>query len=90
MGWVDCSARGGTPSPFLQQAGERVWAGEQVGEWAGGLGLGMGRWASVGRWASIGRWASGPASEHGLVSEWVGERVGERAGKLAWAGEWAR
>ena len=32
-----------------KQAGERVWAGEQAGEWAGGLGLGMGRWASMGR-----------------------------------------
>src|SRR6266481_864534 len=81
-----------------EQAGEQVWAGERSGEQAGRLGLGTGRWASVGRWASIGRWASGPASERGLVSKWVGghRQVSgqangqadwdrERAGGPAWA-----
>src|SRR6266481_1664561 len=65
------------------------WTGEWVGEQAGGLGPGMGRHASagrhasVGRWVNVGRWVSGPASECGQVSEWVGER----AGKRVWAGE---
>src|SRR6266481_6103851 len=77
------------------QVGRRTdeWAGEQ----AGGLGPGMGRHTSagrhvsagrhtsVGRWANMGRWASGLASEHGQVSEWVGEQAGEQV----WAGEWA-
>src|SRR6266481_7147035 len=69
------------------QVGRRT--GEWVGEQVGGLGPGTGRHASagrhasVGRWANVGRWASGPASERGQVSEWVGEQAGERV----WAGE---
>ena len=76
------------------QVGRRT--GEWAGEQAGGLGPGTGRHASagrhvsVGRWANVGRWASGPASERGQVSEWVGERwrssSGFRSSKLSWKG----